>query len=55
MDAIGEVHFGIGHDSDGYSHGSWSGWKAGESSLLDVYKECEVIGNIYQNPELLKK
>ena len=51
---IGVVQMGEGSDSDGYSNGCWLGWMAGESSLLDVHSECEVIGNIYENPELLK-
>ncbi|KKL90370.1 hypothetical protein LCGC14_1905420, partial [marine sediment metagenome] len=40
--------------SDGYAHGKWLGWKAGISSLLDVHQKCEVIGNKFENPELLK-
>ena len=47
------VHMGYGVDSDGWIHGDWYGWKAGDSSLADVTKECTVIGNIHENPELL--
>jgi len=50
---IGVVSMGTGNDSDGYQHGSWYGWMAGNSSLLDLVEECEVIGNIHENPELL--
>jgi len=53
-DGIGVVEMGQGADSDGYNNGEWYGWKAGGSSLFDVCKECAVVGNIYQNPELLK-
>ena len=54
-DGIGVVQICEGSDSDGYHHGKWLGWMAGESSLLDVHSECEVIGNIYENQELLKE
>lgn len=53
-DGIGVVKMDEGSDSDGYFHGHWLGWKAGDSSLLDVHKECEIIGNIWENPELLE-
>lgn len=43
-----------GSDSDGWSHGKWYGWKAGANSLLDVASVCEVIGNIWENGDLLK-
>ena len=49
------VHMGFGYDSDGWAHGSWYGWKCGESSLADVRKECSVIGNIHENKELLEE
>lgn len=53
LDGIGVVEMGTGDDSDGWAHGQWLGWKAGDSSLLDVAESCEVIGNIYENKELL--
>jgi uncharacterized phage protein (TIGR01671 family) len=53
FDGIGVIEMAEGCDSDGYNHGSWYGWKAGGSSLLDVNMECEIIGNIHENPELL--
>ena len=53
FDRNGVVGMGDGYDSDGWNHGQWHGWKAGESSLFDVNSKCEVIGNIHENPELL--
>lgn len=53
-DGMGDVKMDIGRDSDGYHHGGWYGWMAGESSLYDVASKCEVISSIYENPELLK-
>lgn len=38
----------------GYSHKE-EGIKVGVGYLADIYKELEVIGNIYENPELLEK
>ena len=54
FDGIGAVSMGEGCDSDDYN-GHWYGWLAGDSSLYDVAKCCEVIGNIHENPELLEK
>ena len=54
-DGIGVVEMGQGNDSDGYHHGVWLGWKCGKSSLLDINGKAEVIGNIYENPDLLNK
>lgn len=51
----GVVELGEGSDSDGWNHESWLGWKAGDSSLLDVHNEASVLGNIYENPELLEQ
>ncbi len=50
---VGKVEMGEGYDSDGYNHQKWLGWKAGDSSLLDVCEASEIIGNIYENPDLL--
>lgn len=55
FDEIGKVQLGILSDSDGFSHNKILGWKAGDNSLLDVCEECEIIGNIHENPELLKE
>lgn len=54
-DEIGAVEFGIGADSDGYHAEQWLGWITDKgSSVLDVHRNCEVLGNIYENPELLE-
>lgn len=52
-EGVGVVKMGKGEDSDGYSHGVWYGWKCGNNSLLDINSSCEVIGNIYENSELI--
>lgn len=52
---IGYVKFAQGEDSDGWSHGSWLGWITNNNdSLLDVHENCTVIGNMFENPELLE-
>lgn len=54
-DEIGVVKFDKGVDSDGFHAEVWLGWITDKnSSLLDVYKKCKVLGNIYENPELLE-
>lgn len=54
-DSIGVVEFGKGYDSDGWAHGEWFGWVTDQdTSLADVYKVCTVLGNKYENPELLE-
>lgn len=54
-DDIAVVEFGKGYDSDGWAHGEWFGWLTDhDTSLADVYKECTVLGNKYENPELLE-
>lgn len=51
---IAKVEFGVISDSDGWMHGETTGWVAGKDSLLDVAKASGIIGNIHENPELLK-
>lgn len=54
-DSIGVVEFGKGYDSDGWAHGEWFGWVTDQdTSLADVHEECTVLGNKYENPELLE-
>ncbi|WP_053017016.1 YopX family protein [Staphylococcus haemolyticus] len=55
-DEISVVTFGTGIDSDGYHAEKWLGWVTEKgSSVLDVHKKCEVIGNICQHPHLLER
>ena len=58
---IGAVKWGETGDSDDWAHSKHYEWVVDKDSLADIadsdYKEdeyCEVIGNIYQNPELLE-
>ena len=52
---VDAVEWGETGDSDGWAHGSHFEWVVGDNSLADVYGEwCVVIGNIYENPELLE-
>ena len=54
-DEVGVVTFGKGVDSDGFYAEGWLGWITDKgSSVLDVHKKCKVLGNIYENPELLE-
>lgn len=59
LDSVGVVEMGELYDSDGWTNRSILGWRVcaryEESSLLDVCNECEVIGNIHENPELLEE
>jgi len=50
-----DVKWGETGDSDGYSHDKHFEWIVGEDSLADVYEQSEIIGNIYDNPELIKQ
>lgn len=53
-DEIGVVTFGTGFDSDGYQSESWLGWVTDKgSSVLDVHEKCEVIGNVFEDKNLL--
>ena len=47
------VKMGMTYDSDGWEHERTYGWVAGNNSLADVAPYAEVLGNIYENPELL--
>ncbi len=51
---VSEVKWGETGDSDGYSYEKHFEYVVDTNSLADVYRTCEVIGNIYENPELLK-
>lgn len=54
-DEVGVVTFGKGVDSDGFHAEGWLGWITDKgSSVFDVHKKCKVLGNIYENPELLE-
>lgn len=54
VDRIGYVKFGIGDDSEGYLNQEWLGWTTNnDDSLLDVHEHCTVLGNKFENPELL--
>lgn len=61
-DVIAQVKFGEYEDAEGYSVGRHYGWAVffkhfdyeGDTTLIDIHDDCEVIGNIYQNPELVK-
>lgn len=59
LDSVGVVEMGELYDSDGWTNSSILGWRVcaryEDSSLLDVCSECEVIGNIHENPELLEE
>ncbi|UXR29851.1 YopX family protein [Staphylococcus simulans] len=55
-DEIGVVTFGTGFDSDGYQAESWLGWVTDKgSSVLDVHEKCEVIGNVFEDKNLLNE
>lgn len=54
VDRIGYVKFGTGYDSDGYLNQEWLGWTTNnDDSLLDVHEHCTVLGNKFENRELL--
>jgi uncharacterized phage protein (TIGR01671 family) len=48
------VEMKTGEEGDPLDYEYWVGWMAGESSLLDINEDAEVIGNIHDNPELLE-
>lgn len=52
---ISEVRWGETGDSDGWAHGQHFEYVVGSDSLADVYTSSEVVGNIYEHPELLKQ
>jgi len=58
---IGVVEWGETGDSDDYCHSHHYEWVVNDGSLADiadgVYEgfECEVIGNLFENPELLNQ
>lgn len=52
--AVAEVKMGVINDTDGYSHGSTWGWVVGKESLLDLASGFEILGNIFENPEMIE-
>ena len=57
---VEEVSFGKISDGEGYYHDYFLAWRTVDSdgdeaqSLLDLEGECEIIGNIHENSELLE-
>ena len=56
-DIVASVKYGKGYEVVYYSQGFWLRWIAegGKSPLWWESEDIEVIGNIYENPELLQK
>lgn len=44
-----EVKMGVLYDPSAYMSEEIYAWAAGGNSLLDVIKDCEVVGNRYEN------
>ena len=51
---IAKVEFSKYEDDEQYSTWTHLGWNIDGHSLDDWNEACEIIGNIYQNPELLE-
>lgn len=54
LDKIGIVKMKVAKSQPVYNPIEWYAWMAGNSSLYQYCEECSVIGNIYENPELLE-
>lgn len=53
--SIVEVKFGEYADGEGYMTDTHCGWHTKAGTLPDIHSRSEIIGDIYQNPELLTK
>lgn len=49
-----EVKLEIYYDYEGYRNAEHYGYTVGRDTLADVHDKWEVIGNIYENPDLIK-
>lgn len=52
-DDVFEVYYG---DTEGYPAFEIKGWLGDDNGLMHIVEEgeCEIIGNVWKNPELLK-